>query len=206
MPLGRLPPYPGLPARRTMHPPWCSARRFQHGDALDVVRHREGVPRLQVREAEPVGHRCLDVPGQGGRITRDVDDAARAQRSHVAEDCRTGARAGRVQHHEICRDALRDKGVEFALDIVVPPLDIVLPDTGDRPSWPSDGLEQIRLVRDVLARVPAPAPPDTIAAAFDGRNSAKRRERVRQVLETLVATGSARTGGSEGQATYFLPK
>ena len=36
--------------------------------------------------------------------------------------------------------------------------------------------------------------------------SSKRRERVSEVLETLVATGLARTGEHEGQRRYFLPR
>ncbi|MBB3931125.1 hypothetical protein GGR25_002175 [Kaistia hirudinis] len=74
------------------------------------------------------------------------------------------------------------------------------------PKWPSDAFEQIRIVRDVLARAPAPALPDAIAAAFDGRTSSKRKARVEQVLETLVATGAARTGQSDGATRYFVPR
>jgi hypothetical protein len=85
-------------------------------------------------------------------------------------------------------------------------LDIVVPDKVHRPKWPSDGLEQIRLVRDLLSRAPAPAPTDDISILFDGRNSPKRRDRVAEVLETLVATGLARTGEMDGQRRYFLPR
>lgn len=85
-------------------------------------------------------------------------------------------------------------------------LDFELPDTATRPKWPSDGLEQIRLVRDLLARAPAPTPPDAIASIFDGRNTSKRRDRVAEVLQTLVATGLARAGEVEGQQRYFLPR
>lgn len=85
-------------------------------------------------------------------------------------------------------------------------LDVQLPDIAERPKWPSDGLEQIRLVRDLLAKAPAPTPPDAIADVFDGRNTAKRKERVAEVLETLVATGMARTGEIDGQRRYFLPR
>jgi len=85
-------------------------------------------------------------------------------------------------------------------------LDIELPATAERPKWPSDGLEQIRLVRDLLAKAPAPAQPEAIASVFDGRNTAKRRERIEEVLETLVATGLARSGEHEGQRRYFLPR
>lgn len=85
-------------------------------------------------------------------------------------------------------------------------LDIIVPGAFDRPKWPADGLEQIRLVRDMLAKAPAPTIPDVIAAAFDGKNTAKRKDRIRQVLETLVATGMARTGELEGERRYFLPR
>ncbi len=85
-------------------------------------------------------------------------------------------------------------------------LDIELPDHAERPKWPSDGLEQIRLVRDLLAKAPAPTPPDALASSFDGRNTSKRRDRVEEVLETLVATGLARTGEDGGQRRYFLPR
>ncbi|MBS3650814.1 class I SAM-dependent DNA methyltransferase [Pseudaminobacter sp. 19-2017] len=88
----------------------------------------------------------------------------------------------------------------------VGPLGIDLPASAERPKWPSDGLEQIRLVRDLLAKAPAPAPPDAIASVFDGRNTSKRRDRIAEVLETLVATGLARTGEHEGQRRYFLPR
>ncbi|ACA21276.1 hypothetical protein M446_7058 (plasmid) [Methylobacterium sp. 4-46] len=85
-------------------------------------------------------------------------------------------------------------------------LDIELPEAIDRLKWPTDGLEQIRLVRDLLAKAPAPTPPDALANVFDGRNTAKRRGRIAEVLETLVATGLARTGEYEGQRRYFLPR
>ena len=84
--------------------------------------------------------------------------------------------------------------------------DIELPDVTERPKWPTDGLEQIRLVRDLLAKAPAPTPPDAISSVLDGRNTTKRRERVSEVLETLVATGLARRGEHEGQRRYFLPR
>lgn len=42
-------------------------------------------------------------------------------------------------------------------------LDIVLPAISERPKWPKDGLEQIKLVRDLLAKAPAPALPDAIS-------------------------------------------
>lgn len=70
--------------------------------------------------------------------------------------------------------------------------------------WPADGLDQIRLVRDLLAKAAAPISVPALAAAFSGRNTPKRRERVEQVLETLVATGAARRG--EVTNGYYLPR
>lgn len=68
--------------------------------------------------------------------------------------------------------------------------------------WPSDGLEQIRTLRDVLAEAEAPLPADALATLFKGRTTAKRKARVAEVLETLVTTGAAR----EGESGYFLPR
>jgi hypothetical protein len=85
-------------------------------------------------------------------------------------------------------------------------LNVESPDVAARPKWPVDGLEQIRLVRDLLAKAPAPTQPDAIASVLDGRNTAKRRERIAEVLETLVATGLARTGEEDGERRYFLPR
>ncbi|MDC9825610.1 class I SAM-dependent DNA methyltransferase [Devosia sp. ZB163] len=71
-----------------------------------------------------------------------------------------------------------------------------------RPKWPGDAFEQIRQVREVLATAQAPLPVEGIAVAFDGRSTEKRRDRIRQVLSTLMATGAARTAG----AAFFVPR
>ncbi len=84
--------------------------------------------------------------------------------------------------------------------------DIGIAATADAPRWPSDAFEQIRIVRDVLAKAAAPAQPDALASAFHGRVTDKRKARIRQVLETLVATGAARTGEMEGTTRYFVPR
>lgn len=83
-------------------------------------------------------------------------------------------------------------------------LDVELAEAGvvEERAWPADGLEQIRALRDVLAEADAPLPADALASLFRGRTTPKRRARVADVLETLVATGAARVG-AEG---YFLPK
>lgn len=70
--------------------------------------------------------------------------------------------------------------------------------------WPTDGLDQIRSVRDLLARAAAPIAVPALAAAFAGRNTPQRRQRIEQVLDTLIATGAARH--DEATNGYFLPK
>ncbi|MGP1282717.1 MAG: class I SAM-dependent DNA methyltransferase [Parasphingopyxis sp.] len=72
-------------------------------------------------------------------------------------------------------------------------------------SWPKDGLAQIRIVRDVLAEADAPLSPDALAKLFKGRTTQKRKDRVTDVLETLVATGVVRSTGPE-TAEYYLPR
>ncbi|ODN69084.1 hypothetical protein [Methylobrevis pamukkalensis] len=53
---------------------------------------------------------------------------------------------------------------------------------------------------------PAPTPAEAIASVFDGRNTPTRRRRVREVLETLVATGLARLGEDGRERRCFLPR
>ncbi|MCG6122135.1 MAG: class I SAM-dependent DNA methyltransferase [Microvirga sp.] len=76
-------------------------------------------------------------------------------------------------------------------------------ETKERPKWPADGLDQIRVVRELLVAAPAPVPVDAIAASFDGKLTARRRERVREVLATLISTGAVRVGAG---ARYFAPR
>jgi hypothetical protein len=78
----------------------------------------------------------------------------------------------------------------------------VLP-VADQPKWPADGLDQIRVLRDVLARVEEPVMPEALSAVFSGRSTSKRKDRVEQVLKTLVVTGAARTDVVDGRTVYF---
>ena len=82
-------------------------------------------------------------------------------------------------------------------------LDMDLAEVGivEELEWPSDGLAQIRTVRDVLAKAEGPLMADALAQSFKGRTSPKRKARVAEVLETLVATGAAR----HGDDGYYLP-
>jgi hypothetical protein len=83
-------------------------------------------------------------------------------------------------------------------------LDLEIIETTTKPKWPTDAHDQIRRVRDLLAKSEGLASADGIAAAFDGRNSAARKTRVAKVLETLVITGAARA--SEDGSRYFVAR
>lgn len=83
-------------------------------------------------------------------------------------------------------------------------LDLEVVESVAKPKWPGDGLAQIRLVRDMLARSASPTDALAISSAFDGRNSAARKDRVAKVLETMVATGAARA--VEDGTRYFVPR
>ena len=86
--------------------------------------------------------------------------------------------------------------------------DLAVPETGDgKPAWPRDELGRIRIVRDMLGRATAPLAPESLSAAFRGRNSARRSKGVEKVLDILVATGVARQDihGQEDESRYFIP-
>lgn len=74
----------------------------------------------------------------------------------------------------------------------------------DAPAWPKDGLDQIKVVRELLARSDAPVLSDAVSGSFKGRNTSKRKTRVLDVLETLVATGIVRK--TEDNNSYFIIK
>ncbi len=85
-------------------------------------------------------------------------------------------------------------------------MDINVIAAADKPKWPKDGLDQIRIVRDVLTKTSALALPVEISANFAGKNTASRKSRIEAVLQTLVETGAARTGELDGSTRYFIPK
>jgi hypothetical protein len=73
------------------------------------------------------------------------------------------------------------------------------------PKWPGDDLQQIRCVHQLLEQADGPVTPETIARSFAGRLSRKRKRRVDEVLQTLTATGAARTPEGDPNS-YFVPR
>ncbi len=73
--------------------------------------------------------------------------------------------------------------------------DLAIDQGPDKPAWPKDGLEQIRLVRDVLGAARGPVDAEAVTRAFKQKYSAKRRDRVEEVLANLADLGLAREDG-----------
>lgn len=67
-------------------------------------------------------------------------------------------------------------------------------------AWPSDGLDQIRAVRSILASATTPLAPDDIARRFGKGRS--RAARIETVLRHMVETGMVRADGR----SHFLPR
>ena len=95
-----------------------------------------------------------------------------------------------------------DEAKQVEAQLVVPAL------ADDKPVWPRDDMDRIRVIRDMLGRAPAPLAPEALSAAFRGRNSAPRKKRVEKVLQTLVAAGVAQQGidGQDGGSRFFIPR
>lgn len=86
--------------------------------------------------------------------------------------------------------------------------DVSVIEVEQKPKWPKDGLEQIRVVRDVLVLAKSPVAAESVIASIGGNNTKQKKDRIVRVLETLVATGAARSGEEqvEGKTLYFLPR
>lgn len=84
--------------------------------------------------------------------------------------------------------------------------DLAILSVSDKPKWPASDTEQINILVDLLRKAPAPVPPETLAATFDGRNTEKRRERIGALLETLTTIGLAQTARLDTQIRYFIPR
>ena len=97
---------------------------------------------------------------------------------------------------------LRHK-LPHSTQIEAPEMEPVAADS--QPSWPKDDLEQIRVVHQLLETADAPATPESLARSFAGRTTPKRKQRVGQVLQTLAATGAARTPPDDPDR-FFVPR
>ncbi|MXW91648.1 MAG: class I SAM-dependent DNA methyltransferase [Rhodospirillaceae bacterium] len=80
--------------------------------------------------------------------------------------------------------------------------DFTAPAAGE-PDWPEDGLDQLRAVAGMLRRAAAPLAAESLGKAFKGRNTAKRKRRVAEVLDALAETGPAR---QTPDGRYFIPR
>ena len=58
-------------------------------------------------------------------------------------------------------------------------------------AWPEQLPAQAAALRDVLSALETPADVATLAAAFEGKRTAKRLEQIQRLLETLAALGQA---------------
>ena len=93
-------------------------------------------------------------------------------------------------------------GHKAAAEAVQAEADLAAPAAG-KPDWPEDGLDQLRAVADMLRRAAAPQAAESLGKAFKGRNTAKRKRRVAEVLDALAETGPARQA-ADGR--YFIPR
>ncbi|ODT47766.1 DNA methyltransferase [Devosia sp. 63-57] len=93
----------------------------------------------------------------------------------------------------------RPDGTQTEADLVIQP-------GAKKPKWPADNSQQITVLVDLLRKAPAPVLPEALSASFDGRNTPKRRDRVASLLETLTTIGLARSGRTEGENRYFIPR
>jgi hypothetical protein len=84
--------------------------------------------------------------------------------------------------------------------------DLAIVPSNDKPKWPASDTEQINILVDLLRKAPAPVPPDSLSAIFDGRNTPKRRDRIETLLQTLTTIGLARSGQLGGETRYFIPR
>jgi hypothetical protein len=76
-------------------------------------------------------------------------------------------------------------------------LTVAAAEAAGRQSWPKELAEQFKAVRATLAAAEAPAGAEQIAAHF----VRARRNRVQEVLDTLVSLGQARQAGASRYVT-----
>jgi hypothetical protein len=72
------------------------------------------------------------------------------------------------------------------------PSEEAAPATVERQAWPDTLPARAQAVRAALAAVAGPADVATVAAAFQGRTTGKRKDDIQAILQTLAALGQAR--------------
>lgn len=82
--------------------------------------------------------------------------------------------------------------------------DLVMVEPSGASKWPSDAFEQLRVVRDALAKSVAPVEAAHISAQFKGGR--RRLERVETVLARMTEMGIARAQPEGDTKRYFLPR
>ena len=178
-----------------------------HDDIDRAVFEAYGWADLIPRWSASRGRRCP-------RRTRRRSRKRRRKSCCHASSPEPGAGGGRTARHRplaaagLSNPETRPQG-ETPEDVEQVEAQLVVPETADgKPAWPKDELDRIRVVRDMLGRAPAPLAPEALSAAFRGRNSAPRKKRVEQVLQTLVAAGVAQQGidGQDGGSRFFIPR
>src|SRR5450759_4804856 len=83
-----------------------SWQRLQNGDALHMVRLREGVKRPQGPYAVARVTCIGDVTRQRSRVAGDVGDGPRSERRDVLDDRLAGPGAWRVEYYHVCMNPL----------------------------------------------------------------------------------------------------
>ena len=96
---------------------------------------------------------------------------------------------------------LGKKAPQPAMDIATQ-VAAAIPDT-EKPKWPSDSIEQIRLLRRTLTDAPAPMSPADLSARFKGGR--KREDRIGILLRDMVELGVARAS-EDSRTRFFVPE
>lgn len=95
---------------------------------------------------------------------------------------------------------LRGKAPEPAMDVTTQDVP-VLPEA-ERPAWPKEPLDQIRILRRAMTSAPGPLTPSDLSARF--RGGRRREDRINELLRDMVELGIARADTDRANR-YFVP-
>lgn len=79
---------------------------------------------------------------------------------------------------------------------------VIIPDT-EKPSWPKEPMDQIRILRKAMQGAATPMSPGDLSARFKGGR--KREERIGSLLRDMVELGIARAA-TDRAGRFFLPE